>query len=136
MKTRSSVSLANDIHAIYCAFAEDGGWVYVKVGMSVRPAQRAKAIVCGSPFDIKRFVFCHIGGMKVARSFELILKHMLREHHTRGEWYRFSPEMSGEFKQAVTLAYCRALGFQRAIKWSELRYEDYHVNPWANFGKA
>lgn len=126
---RSDISLANDMHAVYCAFAEDGDWVYVKIGMSVRPVNRAKAIVCGSPFDIKRFVFCHIGGMKVARRFELVAKSSLLEFRTRGEWYRFKPEMGAEFQRIIRAVYRKALGFDRPLKWTELPYASYHGNP-------
>ncbi|HET9189833.1 MAG TPA: GIY-YIG nuclease family protein [Rudaea sp.] len=114
---------------MYCAFAEDEGWVYVKIGMSVRPFQRVKTLTTGCPFEIKRFVFCHIGNMHVARSFEALAKGALMDHRTRGEWYRFKPEMGAEFQRIIRAVYRKALGFDRPLKWTEVPYETYHANP-------
>lgn len=121
------LQIANDMHAVYCGFAEDRGLIYVKVGISVRPVSRAKAIVCGSPLDIKRFVFCHIGDMRMARRFEFYAARELRGHRMRGEWYRFDPSFAPAFRQKIASAYRRA-ACGRTLRWTEVAYADYHID--------
>lgn len=122
-------ALANDMHAVYCAFAELDGWVWVKVGISVRPAQRARAIQATCPFNIKRFVFCHIGAMSAARSFEKRMAHALHEFSTRGEWFRFRPGDSERFRECARVSFRESSWRRAELKWSTLPYAEYHLNP-------
>lgn len=122
-------AIANDMHAVYCAFSELDDWVWVKVGISVRPASRARQIQAASPFDIKRFVFCHIGAMSAARAFEKLMARRLREFNTRGEWYRFKPTDSDKFKECTRYCFREASWRHAELKWSTLPYAEFHINP-------
>jgi hypothetical protein len=121
-------NLASDMHAIYAAFASDRGDVYVKVGSTVRPLQRVRGLVTACPFHIKRFVFCHVGSMKLARGIERATMHKLAEYRTRGEWYRFKAAEADAFKEGIRWAYRRVTG-RRDLKWTEIGREHWSANP-------
>lgn len=124
---KSMHSIATDMHAIYCAFAQDRDEIYVKVGMSVRPVQRVRSLVTACPFRIDRFVFSHIGGMEQAQKFEAMVARDLADWRTRGEWYRFKPHAAQSFKTVIQDAYRRACG--RALKWTEVPPSEWQTNP-------
>lgn len=129
-------TLINDAHFVYCGFAEEAGSVYVKVGISVRPVSRARQIQCGAPFEIKRFVFCMIGRQSAALKFERLVADALKEHRTRGEWYRFDPAFAKVFRETVADAYRRASTRGLRLKWKELAWNEYHGNPLWRLDKA
>lgn len=124
-----SLDLATDMHAVYCAFAQEGKYVYVKIGISVRPVQRAKQIQCGSPFDIQRFVFKHIGDKWRAREFEVLAHRALKLFATRGEWYRFPESHGAVFRKVIAETYAAASRSKAPLKWTEVPYADFHFNP-------
>lgn len=116
--TLLELTKANDMHFVYSAFAEDGSIVYVKVGQSVKPFSRIKALLTGCPFEIKRAVFCHAGSKRVAEGIEASVKHQLGAFRTRGEWYKFQKDQGSAFSEGMKFCFKRITG--RDLIWSPI----------------
>lgn len=116
--TALGVHRLDEMHFVYAFFFENGEDIYIKVGESVKPYERLKAVSVGTPFTVSQAVFCHAGGKRVARKFEALVREALTPFRTRGEWYCLRKENSELFRACMKASFAKATG--RKLAWSKI----------------
>lgn len=104
---------------VYLVFCEQGGAVYIKVGVSADPIRRLMSIRNGMPFEPKRFAFCRVSGRKMALSMEALLLERTKHWRSRGEWLETLPSEAEAFRKilsGVTARYARGL----TLTWGQM----------------
>jgi hypothetical protein len=100
-------------HYVYflVSCAESDDFVYLKIGQTIDPVSRARAIVQGSPLEPLSFHYVRLWSVESARELEKILLTEFAKWSTRGEWFKFSIEDKTEFnnrRKAVCDLFSRA----------------------------
>ena len=90
------------IYMLLCQ--DDGGPVYVKIGMSSNPTQRLHALRLGCPVTPHQFCTMRHSSSKIALKTERILHKALKQWRSSGEWYRVPVSEQKEFNQALRAA--------------------------------
>lgn len=102
---------------VYVMFAkDDGGPMYIKVGISATPGQRALGVQTGCPIKIRRTVAFTCSSRETARAAELAFHAALEPHKSNGEWFKM--EWSDEAKDVL---FSLIEGVMDAIRGENLR---------------
>lgn len=118
MGNRFHIGNATGLVFVYCAFATDGDFVYVKVGISGSPFKRIANWIVGCPFQLEKVVFTHAGFLRDGYAIERSIAHAAKEFRMRGEWYRFSKDQGKVFSQLFMACYKRII--KRDLKWTHM----------------
>lgn len=95
------------VHALPAGSSSVRGVIYfircgdfVKIGYAKNPKQRLAALQVGNPHDLEL-----IGTLPLAPGRELMLHHLLQDHHHRGEWFRWNETVQKMIDASVRRKY-------------------------------
>lgn len=95
--------------------------VYAKVGRSVSPRKRARALVTGCPFPVRQLYIAEVGSHRRSVAVERNLHLAMERWHTRGEWFRVRLDERALFNAAWRLVFERhSLEGGRRPRWERV----------------
>lgn len=117
---------------------DEGGPVYVKVGISDQPIKRLKSLRLGCPVTPHQFLYMEVRSRRKARSIEISLHDALAKWGAHGEWFRVPMEEKAQFNGA----WKRVVDAQRepstlSYEWQRISVAEFvrqmHANQAAKF---
>lgn len=105
---------------VYMLFCQDGGPVYVKVGMSINPIARLRVLRAGCPVTPKRFAFAETRSERRARQIERELQKSFKSWSAHGEWYAVPQDSAQEFKDAWRAVFAKMSEPAWPLRWEQI----------------
>lgn len=99
------------VYMLFCQ--EDGGPIYVKIGISDKPTDRMKALRASCPVRAKSFATVEVVSRAKAVYVEKMLLIEMERWKTVGEWIKLTPED----KPAFNAAWQKVFSVHRTPSW-------------------
>lgn len=112
------IPLIKESWNIYIIACECGEREFVvKIGVSSTPFERYAQLLPGIPFE-SIMMYSLVGWKKKTYKLESTLHKLFADHHTRGEWFKFSISDKEEFHKTLKAAYFAAT--KQELTWERI----------------
>ena len=109
---------------VYLLICGDDKTVYVKVGMSQNPLERATALRNTSPLPIDLMATVDMQSRRLALDLECDLHKALQEWRIQGEWFRLSYDDKEKFKVITRVALEPYATKERPLNWTKINLKE------------
>jgi Meiotically up-regulated gene 113 len=116
---------------VYLLVCQDGDPIYVKIGITIQPDHRLRALVNNCPVKAQRFATIRLWSRRKALDIENKLHSTFKQNRVTGEWFKFTLDE----KQAFNAELRKILAEHSLPNWP-LVIDQMPVKPFMDRAKA
>lgn len=110
----------------YMLFCHDqGGPIYVKIGMSDSPLFRVLELKTGCPMNMDRLAIVRVWSREAAQSLEIDLHHAFKRWRLDGEWFRMSLADKNRFNATWKEVFQKYARPDWPMKWHQISVREF-----------